>query len=284
MRKEKKFIGVDGKNICIYDCGDQNKPAVLLGHSYLWSKHMWEPQLEALAKNFRLIIPDLWSHGESDELPENAHSLTGMAECYFKMMQQLNIATFSIIGLSVGGMWGAELALAHPEAVTGLVMMDTFIGSEPEKSQKEYLGLIKILRQVGFNKTIINVICPFFFSSKTPKTQPDIIKNFKHFLANIKKGSLKGIAEIGNIIFTRSNQLKKLTGLKMPVLIIVGKDDTARPPKEAHEMAMHAKCDVIEIEDGGHICNIEQPIAVSKHLDAFLTSLVEQPECSLMTK
>ncbi len=55
---QKHFIEIDGARMSYVDQG-QGFP-VLLGHSYLWSAEMWQPQVEALSQHFRVIVPELW--------------------------------------------------------------------------------------------------------------------------------------------------------------------------------------------------------------------------------
>lgn len=47
-----------GKSLHYLDVGSGFP--LLLGHSYLFDLNMWAPQFEALAKRYRLIVPDLW--------------------------------------------------------------------------------------------------------------------------------------------------------------------------------------------------------------------------------
>ena len=47
-----------------------------------------------------------------------------------------------MVGLSVGGMWGAELALLAPEQVTALALLDTFLGAEPADSRARYFAVL----------------------------------------------------------------------------------------------------------------------------------------------
>ncbi|MCE1857639.1 alpha/beta fold hydrolase, partial [Enterobacter hormaechei] len=93
---------------------------------------MWAPQIEALSKQYRVIAPDLWGHGNSEELPEQHSTLADLARDYLALMDQLGIEEFAIIGLSAGGMWGIELVDMAPDRVKALVLMDTFVGLEPE--------------------------------------------------------------------------------------------------------------------------------------------------------
>ena len=86
---------------------------------------MWQAQIAYLKKDYRCIVPDLWSHGQSDPLPYPDCSLERLADDYWQFAQSLSLKKFALVGLSVGGMWAVHLALAHPEAVSALVLMDT---------------------------------------------------------------------------------------------------------------------------------------------------------------
>ena len=102
-----------GKSLHYLDVGSGFP--LLLGHSYLFDLNMWAPQFEALAKRYRLIVPDLWGHGDSPALPPGRNSLSDIAADHLALMDRLDIEEFGIVGLSVGGMWGAELAALAPE-------------------------------------------------------------------------------------------------------------------------------------------------------------------------
>lgn len=98
-------------------------PAVLLGHGYLGDSALWEPQIQALSRQYRVIAPDLWGHGASGPLPPATQHLEDLAEHMLELMDALDIPEFAIVGLSAGTLWGAELALQAPERVRALVMI-----------------------------------------------------------------------------------------------------------------------------------------------------------------
>ena len=85
-------------------------PVVLLGHSYLWDQQMWAPQIAALSQKYRVIVPELWGHGDSGPLPAQTHSLGDLARQALALLDHLGVAKVNLVGLSVGGMWGAPLA------------------------------------------------------------------------------------------------------------------------------------------------------------------------------
>jgi len=67
-----------------------------------------------------------------------------LADDHWHLMRHLKIAEFGVVGLSVGGMWGTHLALKYPDAVRALVLMDTFVGSEPLVTNATLLELPKL--------------------------------------------------------------------------------------------------------------------------------------------
>ena len=130
-----KFI-VDNQSMAYLDEGEG--PVVVLGHSYLWDSAMWKPQIEALKTQYRCIVPELWSHGESQAAPNSMRNLKDYAQHVLSLLDHLDIEEFSVVGLSVGGMWGAELAELAPARIQSLVLMDTFVGLEPEVAHTKY--------------------------------------------------------------------------------------------------------------------------------------------------
>ncbi|MET5115475.1 alpha/beta fold hydrolase, partial [Burkholderia pseudomallei] len=71
------FVTIDGQPQH-YQIRGAGAP-VLFGHSYLWESSMWEPQLDALSKSYRVIAPDLGGHGRSGPLPDGTRSLDDLA-------------------------------------------------------------------------------------------------------------------------------------------------------------------------------------------------------------
>jgi len=120
-------------------------PVLLFGHSYLWDSAMWAPQIATLSAQYRCIVPELWGHGQSDLLPNNCKTLLDIADQMLELMDALEITHFSVVGQSVGAMWGAELVLKAPTRVKTLVMLNSFIGFEPEVTRAKYDGMLDMI-------------------------------------------------------------------------------------------------------------------------------------------
>jgi pimeloyl-ACP methyl ester carboxylesterase len=264
-----------GERTCFYQDVGKGYP-VLFGHSYLWDSNMWAPQIESLSKEYRCIAVDLWDHGSSTHLNTPTYSIPQLADDYWALLEHLGISECAVIGLSVGGMWGTELALKHPQAITALALMDTYVGAEPEATQIKYFALLDIIEQAkGFPPALIEQITPLFFSPTTLSENPTLISRFKESLTRTEEQNVSGIVTLGRAIFSRQGLLDKLPSIMQPTLVITGKDDIPRPPSEAEEMAhLLPNADLHIIENAGHICNLEKPHVVTNILKSFLSQTV----------
>ncbi|NOZ24877.1 MAG: alpha/beta fold hydrolase [Nitrospirae bacterium] len=245
---------------------------VLFGHSYLWDAGMWEPQVEELSKTYRCIVPELWGHGRSDTLPETPYSIEALAGDHTAFVNALGLDRFAVVGLSVGGMWGAHLALEHPGKVKALVLMDTFTGPEPEENRSRYFGMLDMVGQAGaIPASLVDSITPLFFSPETFDKRPGLVNRFREGLLSITPDRIPSIVALGRAIFSRRSILERSGSLDIPVLVVVGSDDRSRPPHEARAMAEAMQNARLEIVPGaGHVCNLEQPGVVTGILKAFL--------------
>ncbi|AMG29278.1 2-succinyl-6-hydroxy-2,4-cyclohexadiene-1-carboxylate synthase [Grimontia hollisae] len=262
---------INGKNMSYLDVGEG--PVVLFGHSYLWDCDMWRPQIEVLSKKYRCIVPELWAHGQSEDAPETTTSLIDYADDILLLMDSLDIEQFALVGLSVGGMWGTELALKAPGRVNALVLMDTFIGYEPEVAKEKYFAMFDTIEQMGMiPPSMVDTITPLFFANDAETANPGLVSAFKDKLTSLNGESAKNIVKVGRMVFDRRDTFDDIEKLTIPTLILVGAEDKPRPPLES--MLMHDAIDGSEykvIPNAGHISNLEQADVVTQALTDFLS-------------
>lgn len=265
------FFTVDGQALHYIDQG--SGPAVLLAGSYLWDQAMWAPQIAALSPHYRVIALDLWGHGESGRLPEGTASLDDIARQAQALLDHLDIDQVTLVGLSVGGMWGVRLALAAPQRINGLVLMDTYVGVEPEPTRQYYFSLFKQIEESGeISEQLLDIVVPIFFR---PGIDPQsaLYQDFRAKLAAYSSDRLReSIVPMGRITFGRDDLLPRLSELNAATtLVMCGDQDKPRPPSEAKEMAELIGCPWALVPEAGHISNLENPQFVTEVLFAFLS-------------
>lgn len=263
---------IDGQPLHYIDQG--NGPVVLLGSSYLWGVEMWAPQIEALSQQYRVIVPELWGHGESGPLPAQTRSLDDLARQALALLDHLDIEQINLVGLSVGGMWGARLALLAPHRVNSLVLMDTYLGAEPESTRQYYFSLFKMIEDAGaIPEPLLEVIAPIFFRPGIDR-ESALYQDFRMSLQTYSRERLlDSIVPLGRLIFSRGDVLEQLPHLDADTTqVMCGEQDKPRPPAEAKEMSELIGCSLILIPDAGHISARENPEYVNEALLTFLAN------------
>lgn len=242
---------------------------VLLGHSYLFDRDMWSPQIDVLAKRYRVIAPNLWGHGDASALPSTVGNLQDLARDNLKLMDSLGIDKFAVVGLSVGGMWGAELAAIAPERVSALVLMDTYLGSETAEEKQKYFQMLDAVGAAGaIVSPLLEYVVAQFYSQYA--SQEDIGK-LKQSLSALPATTLReSIVPVGKMIFGRPDRMAILDSITCPCHVATGELDLPRPPREGQEMAQRLGCEFTAIPQAGHISNREKPDVVNAMLLNFL--------------
>lgn len=261
---------IENQNMAYLDEGQG--PVLVFGHSYLWDSAMWQPQLEALKSKYRCIVPELWSHGQSDAAPSSMRTLKDYAQHVLALLDHLGIEEFSIVGLSVGGMWGTELVELAPSRVKTLVLMDTFVGLEPEVAHAKYFSMLDTIAQTKMvPPPIVEAVVPLFFANQAEQNSPELVKGFTEFLSQLNGEHAEQVAHIGRIVFGRRDMIESIEKFALPVLVAVGQEDKPRPVLESY--LMHdciAGSELAVIPNAGHISSLEQPDFVNEMLASFL--------------
>ena len=242
---------------------------VLLGHSYLFDREMWSPQIDVLAKHYRVIAPNVWGHGDAPPLPSTVSNLQDLARDNLKLMDSLGIDKFAVVGLSVGGMWGAELAALAPERVSALVLMDTYLGSETPEEKQKYFQMLDAVGAVGaIASPLLEYVVAQFYSQHA--SQEDVSK-LKQSLSSLPAATLReSIVPVGKMIFGRPDRMDILDKIICPCHVATGESDLPRPVKEGQEMAQRLGCEFTAIPQAGHISNRENPDVVNAMLLSLL--------------
>lgn len=102
--------------------GDPGARPLLLLHGLLGSSANWHSIARALEGDYRVIVPDLRNHGRSPHSPDMDFPL--MAADLAALIKRLELGAADLVGHSLGGKVAMQLALAAPEQVRGLVVVD----------------------------------------------------------------------------------------------------------------------------------------------------------------
>ncbi|MCF3934120.1 alpha/beta hydrolase [Acuticoccus sp. M5D2P5] len=268
--KRAKFTAsIAGSHMHVREAGAGD--AVLLGHSYLWDGEMWRPQMEMLAGRYRVIAPDLWGHGGSGPLPAGT-TMRDLAEHHLLLMDQMKIRRFAVIGLSVGAMWAAELALMAPGRVTGVVLINSALTPEPEQTRARYDALLRAVEAAGcVTLPVAEAVAQLFFSPAQEERSPRLMADFGARLLGWDRERLAdSIVPLGRLIFGREDRLAAVGALRMPRLVIASGEDRSRTIAEGKAMATAMDAEFVALPRAGHIASLEEPDPLSPNMTRLL--------------
>jgi pimeloyl-ACP methyl ester carboxylesterase len=98
-------------------------PAVVLLHGYTQTGDMWAPLAAELARDHRVIVPDLRGLGLSSR-PEGGYDKWTQAADIAALLDRLGIERAAVVGHDIGTMVGFAFAARYPGRTTRLVVMD----------------------------------------------------------------------------------------------------------------------------------------------------------------
>jgi pimeloyl-ACP methyl ester carboxylesterase len=110
------------------DLGPAGAPALLLVHGWGGDGREWSSHAEALARRFRVVVPDLRGHGRSP-VPDEGNTPVEVAEDLAALVESLGADLLIAVGHSMGGQVVNLLAVRHPGLVRSVVALDPAHGA-----------------------------------------------------------------------------------------------------------------------------------------------------------
>jgi 3-oxoadipate enol-lactonase len=244
--------------------GRDDAPVVMLSHSLACSLVMWNPQLDLLESKFKVLRFDTRGHGDSDA-PEGKYTLELLAADAVALMDALEIDAVHFVGLSMGGMIGQNLALDHGNRLKSLTLCDT-AAIMPDEAQPIWQQRIAAAREKGLQDQVDETLERWFTPEYLSQNSPQVELIRQQILATPVAGYIGCSEAIRDL-----DNLKRLSEIKLPTLIIVGEEDPGTPV--AASEAMQERIDgseLVVLPAARHLSNIEQSGAFTEALMGFL--------------
>ena len=127
----------DGVTVHLRDEGPKTAPAIILLHGSNADLHTWDPWTAALTAKYRVIRFDQVGHGLTGPDPQDDYSTANYVADIGAVADKLGLKQFILGGNSMGGKHALAYAIAHPERVTGLVLVDGSGGPMLKLDKKE---------------------------------------------------------------------------------------------------------------------------------------------------
>ncbi|MCZ8152648.1 MAG: alpha/beta fold hydrolase [Rhodobacteraceae bacterium] len=244
-------------------------------HGIGGGRRNWRAQLSAAGQHIRAAALDLRGYGDSTLGPRGSTVADYCADI-LRVMEVLGARRLVLVGLSYGSWIATSFAMRHPELLDGLVLSGGCTGmSEAGPEERE---AFRLSREVPLNAgqvpadfapAVVKVLAS---PGATDAVRAELLASMSAIPAPTYRDAL--------LCFTNPRERFDFARLTMPVLMMTGEHDRLAPPAEIRAVAGRIwdsarRPDVRfeVIEDAGHVCNLEQPAAYSRHLTDFLAGL-----------
>jgi len=228
-------------------------PDLVLLHSLLADRHAFDTVLPALAAKHRVTLFNLPGfHGSQPAMLALMDAYIAVIEDGF---EEFGIARDSIlIGNGFGGTVALAFALAHPERMSKLVLIDA-APAFPPKGREAFAAMAEKVADGGLG-SIAEIAAKRVFSPAYLAAHPEKIEERKKVLLEIDPKAFQAACRI----LQETDLVPLLHHLKVPTLVVCGEFDQATPPalnKQIVEKVPGAR--YVELPGCGHCPPLEQP-------------------------
>jgi len=241
-------------------------PDVVLLHPFPLNHSFWKPIAAELGTRYRLIMPALRAHGDS-ELGDGPATMQKLAVDLAALCRELRIAKAFFVGVSVGGYTLFEFWRRHREHVAALVLSNTRASAETPESRVTRLGLAdKVLREgsAGFIEEMLAKL----LSPATRSNRPDIVDAARRMMQQMSPQDIAGVQQG---MADRPDSIPTLKTIDVPTLVLVGEDEATAEAELMRQYIAGSRMQVIP--RAGHYAALEQPEEFADVLCEFLDGL-----------
>ena len=262
---------VQQQPVFVQDSGLREAPAILLLHGFGASLQAWDDWAPALEKNLRVLRIDIPGFGLSGPAVNQDYSDAADVARVIALLDQLGVQQVIIAGHSMGGRIAWNLAAAHPERVSKLVLLSPDGFPDPNaKSDKTYevpalLGLLPYslpqwaLRMGG--------VAPAFADDS--QLTPQMMQRYHDMMLapGVRTALLERMRQTRN-----SNPVVRLQSIKIPTLLLWGEKDAFIPLSNAQDyLKAMPQARLVTLPGVGHVLHEEAPQASVQAVLDFLS-------------
>jgi pimeloyl-ACP methyl ester carboxylesterase len=280
---ELKFVELHGDRVAYRDQGSGE--ALLLIHGMAGSSETWRAVMPRLAKNYRVVAPDLLGHGESAK-PRGDYSLGAFAVWLRDFLDELGITQATIVGQSLGGGVAMQFVYQHPDYCRRLVLIASG-GLGPD------VGLILRLLSAPGAELVLPVAAPRPVLRAGNKVRGWLSSAGIHSPRGTEMwtaySSLSDrqtrqafLRTLRSVVDYRGQAVSALNRLQMvadlPIMAIWGDHDAIIPVDHAYAAHDMRKETRLEVLPGiGHFPQVEAPMEVVDLIEDFMSTTAKQP-------
>lgn len=264
-----KFLEIDGVRLHYIERGSGDPVVLLHGNGSMINDFSLCGVIDAVAQQHRVIAFDRPGFGHTPRPTGQVWNQAAQAELVYEALQQLGIASATVVGHSWGTMVAAALALAHPDAVGRLVLISGYYYPTPRLDVPAMsMPAVPVIGTV-LRHTVSPLLARLFWPliSKQLFGPAPVSESFRRWpiWMTLRPSQLRASAADTAMMIPGAMQMaQRYAELRMPVTVLAGDGDKIVDPKAQSERLGHAlpASDVQIIPGAGHMLHHIDPAVV----------------------
>jgi 3-oxoadipate enol-lactonase len=244
-------------------------PPLVLLHPFPAHHEFWLPAAQALTSRYRVLLPDLRAHGES-EAGEGPATMEKHANDIVRVLDDADVGRAFFCGVSIGGYILFEFWRRFRGRVSGLALCCTRAQADTPETRAGRLKAAEDVLERG-TEWFADSMIPKLVGKTARETRPDLVDGARRM---ILKMSPNDIAQAQRGMAERPDSVPTLKTINVATLVVMGAEDVAVPVADGQLMQDHISGSELKvIPKAGHYAPWEQPEGVGKLLRQFADQL-----------
>jgi pimeloyl-ACP methyl ester carboxylesterase len=275
-RAHQRWVDVGGRWMNVIDLGSGDKTIVFI-HGLSGSWVNWLENIPAFSADHRVIAMDLPGFGSS-QMPEEKISIPGYGRWVDALLDRLDVDAAAVVGNSMGGFIGAEMAIQVPQRVERLVLVSAAGLTIEYQRDERVLATLRYLERklAAYGGWVASRSDALARRARTRRLILGLIASRPDLLpAPLVSEQLRGSGKPGFLdaldALTNYPIRARLPEIACPTLIVWGEDDRLVPVRDADEFErLIPDSRKVVFPDTGHVAMFERPAAFNDLLRRFL--------------
>lgn len=243
--------------------GAEDAPLLMLSNSLGTNLTMWDAQMPALVREYRVLRYDSRGHGQS-EATDGPYGIAQLARDALGLLDELGIDRIRFCGLSMGGMVGQWLGVNAPDRISRLVLCNTAARIGPPEIWK---ARIETVEKGGMAAIVDGVVARWYTEAFRVSAPAAIEATRQMLLTTPASGYVASCAAVRDM-----DQRESVSRITAPTLVIAGTHDPVTTPSDCRFLVERISgARYVEL-DAAHLSNVEAPAAFTAALTGFLAT------------
>lgn len=246
---------INGTRLFYRDEGPRKGLPVVLIHAFPLCHAMWEPQVAALRRGFRVVSYDIRGLGRS-AAGDGQSTMELLVDDLAALLDRLELPAAVLCGLSLGGYIALRFAQREPARVRGLVLADTRSQADSDEAKLSRAAAMRAIKAEGLAPFARGFVPKLFAPATLAGAEPCVAE----VAAMIRRSRPLGVCSALLAMLSRTDTTPALPGLQVPCLVLAGESDVLTPPAGARTLAAAIpKAEFAVIPGAGHLSSLENP-------------------------